>query len=176
MLRKISLIVALSIIYFTQAQNKKAYFENSKIIKSIESINGKETEVIKYRFFNNKIVVVNFEDKNWEAEADTFHSNGTCEKNEKVWIDANNNIVTSFKQYYTSHDHNSKNYHGNIYNEFSYINGVKSGVEKFYYANGKVKKSGFVNKKGRQGEWKTYYVNGNLKSCLLYTSPSPRDA
>lgn len=164
MLRSFTIILTLLVITAIQAQNENVLFNKSKLIKIKDIVNGKETEILKYRFFNNKIVSIDLNNKNWTAEVSTLHNNGTVEKNEKVWLDANNNVVSSFKQYYTSHNNNSKDYHGNIYNSFSYENGIKSGVEKFYYANGQIKKSGVINKNGRQGEWKTYHLNGNLKS------------
>ena len=157
MLSRIIFTIALVITSFVQGQN-------SKLIKSTRLVENKEIEIVEYRFFNNETVIVDLDNKNWKAEAKTLHSDGTCVKIEKVWIDANNNIVSSFKQYYTCHNYDEKNYHGKIYNEFSYVNGLKNGVENFYYTNGQLKTTGLVNQKGRQGEWKTYHRNGNIKS------------
>lgn len=127
-------------------------------------VENTQKEILEYLFFNNETVTVDTNNKNWKAEAKTLHQNGTCEKIEKVWIDAYNNIVSTIKQYYTSHNYSKKSYQGKVYNEFSYLNGIKNGVENFYYTNGQLKKTGLINSKGRQGEWKTYHKNGTIKS------------
>jgi len=157
MLSRIIFTVALVITSFVQGQN-------SKLIESTRLIENKKIEILEYRFFNNETVVVDINNKNWKAETKVLHPNGTCEIIEEVWIDAGDNIVSSVKQYYTSHNYDKKSYQGKIYNEFSYVNGIKNGVENFYYTNGQLKKTGLITPKGRQGEWKTYYANGNVKS------------
>ncbi len=157
MLSRIIFTVALVITSFVQGQN-------SKLIKSTRLIENKKIEILEYRFFNNETVVVDINNKNWKAETKVLHPNGTCEIIEEVRIDTDDNIVSSVKQYYTSHNYAEKSYHGKIYNEFSFVNGIRNGVENFYYTNGQLKNTGLVNQNGRQGEWKNYYKNGNLKS------------
>jgi len=164
MREKAILAIIILMAFTAKGQECKTYSDNGKLLKCKKYVDNKETEIWKYRFFNKKTVTIDLQNPVWKAEENSFHENGTCEKNEKVWIDSDHNVLSKFEQYYIGHDGEEKGYHGNLYNKFTLVNGIKTGIEDFYYANGQVKKTGAINKKGRQGEWKTYHVNGNLKS------------
>ena len=50
-----------------------------------------------------------------------------------------------------------------------------TGPYESYYENGDVYERGMFREGRFEGPFETFYDNGQLYSCLLYTSPSPRD-
>ena len=125
-----------------------------------------------------------FEDGEQKEEAwEYFHDNGKLRaKGSYIKGKKDGNWLTFFNN-------------GKIRSQEVYEDGVQSGVWKFYYRSGNIRTEEEYKDNNLEGIWRFYLESGELiesgyqkngvrdgileifdKSCLLYTSPSPRDS
>ncbi len=65
-------------------------------------------------------------------------------------------------------------YDSTIIAEGNYINGVKDGLFKIYYLNGKIKESGFYKNGIRIGIWEYWYENGSIKQKINFSDETSK--
>lgn len=132
-----------------------SYYENGQIQAQGSFLEGNKTGEWSYFYQNgNKRMIQNFDEKGKENGLETNYTKGGKKVSE---ISYANGIIDA----YTFYD-----LEGNVLSS-----GEKSGGELDfvgYYSNGVKSAEGVINKEGRDGEWKFYYVNGALKSVQNY--------
>ena len=61
-----------------------------------------------------------------------------------------------------------KRYEEGQYDEWSYKEGKRYGLQKYYYENGQLGYEGFFNEMGMTGFWSFYYKNGQLEEKTFF--------